>query len=184
MSIFNSMQCTLGLFQEKINLQIFGIKTSHNSGQFSFESFPSFYSSFQWENDLFNQTFLIFFSFKFYLVQQLLSYSIQLCSIFPILFSLVASFLFYLAWQNLSYYIYLSRFFFYSSSAESLLSQLSRIFPILAQQNLSYSLVLSDNINIMKTTFDFNFDSYQAFKQDEYTKTWNKKRSCKIFVCL
>jgi len=31
--------------------------------------------------------------------------------------------------------------------------------------------VVGDYINIMKTTFDFNFDSYQAFKQHGYTKT-------------
>ena len=29
----------------------------------------------------------------------------------------------------------------------------------------------SDYINIMKTTFDFNFDLYQAVKQHEYTLT-------------
>ena len=29
--------------------------------------------------------------------------------------------------------------------------------------------VVGDYINTMKTTFDFNFDSYQAIKQHEYT---------------
>jgi len=31
--------------------------------------------------------------------------------------------------------------------------------------------VVGDYINILKTTFDFNFDLYQAFKQHGYTKT-------------
>ena len=30
--------------------------------------------------------------------------------------------------------------------------------------------VVGDYINIMKTTFDFNYDSYQAFKKHGYTK--------------
>ena len=35
--------------------------------------------------------------------------------------------------------------------------------------------VVGDYINIVKTTFDFNFDLYQAFKQHGYTKTRNKR---------
>ena len=34
--------------------------------------------------------------------------------------------------------------------------------------------VLGDNINIMKTTFELNFDFYQAFKQHGYTNTWKQ----------
>ena len=30
--------------------------------------------------------------------------------------------------------------------------------------------VLGDNINIIKTTYELNFDFYQAFKQNGYTK--------------
>ena len=36
--------------------------------------------------------------------------------------------------------------------------------------------VVGDYINILQTNFDFNFDLYQAFKQHEYTKTWNKDK--------
>ena len=32
-------------------------------------------------------------------------------------------------------------------------------------------------INTMKTTFDFNFDFYQAFKQHNYTKTWKQREA-------
>ena len=34
--------------------------------------------------------------------------------------------------------------------------------------------MVGDSKNIMKTTFDFNFDLYQVFKQDVYTKTWTQ----------
>ena len=34
--------------------------------------------------------------------------------------------------------------------------------------------MVGDSKNIMKTTFDFNFDLYQAFKKDVYTKTWKQ----------
>ena len=33
-----------------------------------------------------------------------------------------------------------------------------------------------DFINAMKTTFDFDFDLYQTFKQHGYTKNENKKK--------
>ena len=36
----------------------------------------------------------------------------------------------------------------------------------------SFATVVGDNINIMKTTFELNFDFYQAFKQHGYTKIW------------
>ena len=37
--------------------------------------------------------------------------------------------------------------------------------------------VVGDNINIMKTTFDFNFDLYQTFKQHKCTKTWIQREA-------
>jgi len=40
--------------------------------------------------------------------------------------------------------------------------------------------VVGDYINIMKTTFDFNFDSYQAFKQHGYTKTWKQREAVNL----
>ena len=36
--------------------------------------------------------------------------------------------------------------------------------------------MLGDYINTMKTTFDLNFDLYQAFKQHGYTKNGNKEK--------
>ena len=36
--------------------------------------------------------------------------------------------------------------------------------------------VVGDYINTMKTTFDFNFDLYQAFTQHRYTKNGNKEK--------
>ena len=41
----------------------------------------------------------------------------------------------------------------------------------------SYNTVVGDNINIMKTTFECNFDLYQAFKQHGYTKIWKQKEA-------
>ncbi len=42
--------------------------------------------------------------------------------------------------------------------------------------------MVGDYINIMKTTFDFNFDFYQAFKRHGYKKHGNKENlSVKIF---
>ena len=37
--------------------------------------------------------------------------------------------------------------------------------------------VVGDFINIMKTTFDFNFDLYKALKQHGYTKTSNQREA-------
>ena len=37
--------------------------------------------------------------------------------------------------------------------------------------------VVGDYINIMKTTFDFNFDLYQALKQQGCTKTWKQREA-------
>ena len=35
--------------------------------------------------------------------------------------------------------------------------------------------VEGDNINIIKTTFELNFDEYHAFKQHGYTKIWKQR---------
>ena len=48
--------------------------------------------------------------------------------------------------------------------------------------------VVGDYINIVKTTFDFNFDLYQAFKQHGYTKTWKQReevylKSVSLITC-
>ena len=40
-------------------------------------------------------------------------------------------------------------------------------------------MVVGDFINIMKMTFDFNFDLYKAFKEHRYTKT-SKQREAVI----
>ena len=37
--------------------------------------------------------------------------------------------------------------------------------------------MVGDYINIMKITFDFNFDFYQALKQHGYTKTKNQREA-------
>ena len=37
--------------------------------------------------------------------------------------------------------------------------------------------VVGNNINIMKTTFDFNFDFYKASKQHEYSTTWKQREA-------
>ena len=42
-----------------------------------------------------------------------------------------------------------------------------------------YSLV-GDNINTMKTTFELNFDFYQAFKQHGNTKIWKQRKAVNL----
>ena len=37
--------------------------------------------------------------------------------------------------------------------------------------------MIGDYINIMKTTFDLNFDLYQAFEQHGYTKIWKHRKA-------
>ena len=37
--------------------------------------------------------------------------------------------------------------------------------------------MVGDYIDIIKTTFDLNFYSYQAFKQHENTKTWKQREA-------
>ena len=37
--------------------------------------------------------------------------------------------------------------------------------------------VVGDYINIKKTTFDFNFDLNQAFKQHGFLKTWKQREA-------
>jgi len=44
----------------------------------------------------------------------------------------------------------------------------------------SLNTVVGDNIIIMKTTFELNFDSYKSFKQHGYTKNVETKRSCQF----
>ena len=39
--------------------------------------------------------------------------------------------------------------------------------------------VVGDTINIMKTTFDLNFDLFQAFKQHGYTQIWKQREAVK-----
>ena len=50
---------------------------------------------------------------------------------------------------------------------------------IICLQNEIYTVV-GDNINIMKTTFEFNFDSYQAFKQHVNTKVWKQRKAVNL----
>ena len=40
--------------------------------------------------------------------------------------------------------------------------------------------VVGDNINIIKTTFELNFDFYQAFKQYGYTKIWKQREDVNL----
>ena len=40
--------------------------------------------------------------------------------------------------------------------------------------------MVGDYINTMKTTFDFNFVLYQAFKQHGYTNRMKKERNCQL----
>ena len=42
--------------------------------------------------------------------------------------------------------------------------------------------MVGDNINIMKTTFDFNFSLYQAFIQHGYTKKHGNKENLKALI--
>ena len=42
--------------------------------------------------------------------------------------------------------------------------------------NFTLSTVVGDNINIMKTTFELNFDFYQALKQHFTHKHGNKEK--------
>ena len=40
--------------------------------------------------------------------------------------------------------------------------------------------VVVDNINIMKTTFELNFNFYQVFKQHGYTKIWKQREDVNL----
>ena len=40
--------------------------------------------------------------------------------------------------------------------------------------------MVGDNFNIIKTTFDFNFDLYQAFYQALIHKNMDRKRHCQL----
>ena len=41
--------------------------------------------------------------------------------------------------------------------------------------------MVGNNTNIMKTTFDFNFDLYLAFEQQEYIKTWKQREAWQLY---
>ena len=45
---------------------------------------------------------------------------------------------------------------------------------------LVLTTVVGDNINIMKTTFDLNFNFYQAIKQQGYTKIWKQREAVNL----
>ena len=53
--------------------------------------------------------------------------------------------------------------------------QLNSLNLVLELYNLLCTVV-GDYINTMKTTFDFNFNLDQAFKQHEHTKNGNKEK--------
>ena len=42
------------------------------------------------------------------------------------------------------------------------------------------STVVGDNINIIKTTFELNYDFYQAFKQQGCTKIWKPREAVNL----
>ena len=69
----------------------------------------------------------------------------------------------------------------FSSSSESLVSfhmkLLVRLDDLLTPFVFNLHTVVGDNINIMKTTFELNFDFYQAFKQHGYTKIWKQREA-------
>ena len=46
------------------------------------------------------------------------------------------------------------------------------LITIFIKRNCFFKLLVGKYINIIKTTFDFNL--YQFFKQQEYTKTWKQ----------
>ena len=48
------------------------------------------------------------------------------------------------------------------------------------KQSKALNTVVGDNINIMKMTFDLNFDLYQAFKQHGYAKTWKQREAVNL----
>ena len=47
----------------------------------------------------------------------------------------------------------------------------------MARKKLWRYTVVGDYIDIMKTTFESNFDSYQAYKQHGWTKTWKQREA-------
>ena len=50
---------------------------------------------------------------------------------------------------------------------------------IIMENNIIKYTVVGDYINIIKTTFDFKFDLYQALKQHGHTKTWKQREAVK-----
>ena len=62
-----------------------------------------------------------------------------------------------------------------------LVNQIFTLLYFLSQTGLKdFATVVGDNINIMKTTFELNFDFYQAFKQHGYTKIWKKRKAVNL----
>ena len=55
---------------------------------------------------------------------------------------------------------------------------------LLKSHIFSSSTVVGDNINIMKTTFELNFDFFQAFKQHGYTKIWKQREAVDLKTSL
>ena len=49
----------------------------------------------------------------------------------------------------------------------------------LQPNNVRFITVVGD-INIMKTTFELNFDLYQAFKHHEYKEIWNQREAVNL----
>ena len=49
-----------------------------------------------------------------------------------------------------------------------------------------FDTVVGDNINIMKKTFELNFNFYQGFKQQGYTKIWKQREAVNLnrFISL
>ena len=45
---------------------------------------------------------------------------------------------------------------------------------------MTNSTVVSDNINIMKATFELKFDFYQAFKQHGYTQIMKQRDTANL----
>ena len=57
---------------------------------------------------------------------------------------------------------------------------------LISIQTELYTTVVSVYIYTMKTSFDFNFDLYQAVNQHRYSKTWKQREAVnqKAFLSL
>ena len=45
---------------------------------------------------------------------------------------------------------------------------------------LNFSTVVGDNVNILKTTLESNFDLYLVFKQHGYSKIWKQREDVNL----